>query len=507
MKVTTLKARDIQKNKFWYCVSTEEKKKLIIDELLFCEFLYNNGFRRFTLSKGNHLFVRIYENKIIEPIDIVMMQDFVFDWIESLPIDTIDDLKDPRKLTRKILAGISYYFKKEMLRWLRSKEEIIFNQDTLKEKFIYYKNGFISITKKNVEIKPYSELFGYIWRDQVLDRTYNINQEIKGRNVMGDFINLIAGETTKRTLDLKIALGYYMHDFYDYKLKCLLLTDSKLSDHNDDANGRTGKSLISKLLGYIVSSDPSNPDIKTYVEINGKDFDPKEKFKFESCSLETKLVVINDLQRGFDVENLFNAIVDGIMVNQKFMAAFRIRTKIMANSNKSVRVEKDSAKDRFIEFELSDHFSAKHSPEDEFGHWFIRDWDRRAFNDFDTVMIDCAQLFLKNGANLNIPKQINLNARKLRDNTSADFLEFMAEIWKPYTNTDYKKKEWISNFIQAYPDWIKISNRRFTKWFQLFCDFTPGVEPYRKATHERREKYDSYYIFQGETEAKVKILS
>ena len=491
----------IEINTFWkghYDADRRQLLKVSIDQLLFCEFLYNYGFRRFDLEQDN-IFVRIIDDRIIKPITITEIQDFVYSWLDLLP-EFLDNegIMTPADIKRKILTGVSFYFNKQRLNYLKPRDGIIFNRDTLKTKYIYYKNGFILVTADRIQFKPYSALNGYVWYSQILHRVYDPGQIMKGRNVVAEFLHFISGSIQSRTKDLRIAIGYFLHDFNDYKIKALLLTDSGLTD-DEEANGRTGKTLFCRLIGHMISPDPLDPQYKTYVELNGKNFDTANKHRYADCTIETKLIVLNDLKRNFDVDLIYNDITERVEVDKKGLQSFAIRPKLILTTNKTIRIEERSSRDRFIEFEFSEYFNDTHTPEKEFSQWFFRDWGRRAWNDYDTVMQLCVQEYLKNGSQLNSPEQINLDARKLRENTSPEFLEFIAEVWKPLMNTEYEKTEWYLNFRAGYPDFDnpRFTQRKFTTWFKEFCNHTAGVENYSRATHEKRTATTGYYIFKG----------
>lgn len=502
-------ATDILEQCFWKVSrdpDTGTIRKIHIDQLQFCEFLYSAGFRRFDIE-DDHIFVQIVEDRIIKPVTITHIQDYVYSWLDELPGDVDGEGLTPAQIKVKILSGVSFYFNKQRLFYLKPRQPIIFNRDTIISKYVYYLNGYVKITAGHIEFNTYDQLSGYIWHSQQLQRSFVPGIPIKGRNMVRDFLYYVSGHSKNRMDDLCIAIGYYLHDFTDYKLKALLLTDSG-SEDEQDANGRTGKTLFCRLIGHMITPDPNDPTLKTYVEINGKDFDPRDKHKYSACSIDTKLVIINDLKRFFDVDLLYNDITEGLTVDRKNMQPFKIRPKIILTTNKTVKIEGRSSADRFIEFEFSEYFNAEHTPENEFGHWFFRDWSQLHWNCYDIVMHQCIQQYFQNGTKLNDPEQINLNARKLTEQTSPEFLEFVREVWRPHTNQEYDKRHYFELFRSEFPDFAnpKFSQRRFTQWFKYFCNFTPGIDNYKKSTHERRSATGSCYVFHSSKPGMDKIV-
>ena len=75
---------------------------------------------------------------------------------------------------------------------------------------------------------------------------------------------------------------------------------------------------------------------KTYVEMNGKNFDFTDKFRYQECGLDTKLVHINDARKNFDFELLFNDISEGIKAEKKGQK-LEHRTNISLDDGKIVR--------------------------------------------------------------------------------------------------------------------------------------------------------------------------
>jgi hypothetical protein len=166
-----------------------------------------------------------------------------------------------------------------------------------------------------------------------------------------------------------VAIGYYLHQYTEYKLKALVLTDG--SSEADEANGRTGKTLFCRLIGHMVSADPQDPTIKSYVEINGKDFDPRDKHKYGKAGPDTKLLILNDLKPYFKLDPIYNDITDFQTVDKKNMQPFNIRAKMILTKNRTLNLQGSSDRDRVLEFEFSDYFGENRTPEQEFGHWFF----------------------------------------------------------------------------------------------------------------------------------------
>lgn len=471
-----------------------------IDKLKFIEYLYAMGFRRLDVDKA-HIFIRVYNHRIVKEVTQTVIVD---ELIETLKAEIRDKVLGETSggniyiddLISSIFNSLASLFNVELLYRLKPREAIEFSIDEKDHKYIYFKNGFIDITKDRAQLREYSELTKFIWESELLKRDYK-EPKAGTPSYFEKFINLICNNDTKRTKSLRTIIGYNLHSFSNTKLRATVLTDSRISDDNEP-NGRTGKTLFCKGLGQILSPDPDNNAISTFCEINGKDFDPRNKNKYQQASIDTRIIVLNDVRRNFDIEVLFNDITEGVTVERKNQHPFRIRPKILLTTNKTIRIEGDSSKDRFIEFEFGEYFHKGHSPEQEFKHWFFRDWDSDEWNRFYDFMVRCVKEYLYAG--LVEPQQINLNTRKLREGTSLEFVEWIEShsIQRDIEiaaagNNGINKHTWFDQFLMDYPDFknSKLTRAKFSRWVSYWCKYSSsGYSVKDKVSDEGRE-----YIF------------
>jgi hypothetical protein len=457
---------------------TEEKKKFIfyipiyeydkdreervikdvkINYTVWTELLYSMGYRRFDLGIKGFIFVKI-ENQILREISITQIQDEFISYLKSLVIEGIqeeyiDELK--KCIIEKFYKSIANYFNDKRLALLTHEELFAFNQDSATESIVYYKNGYVKVTANNWELLGYHTLKGCIWKNQIIDRPFHkkelLNSNLENESVFSQFMFKISGDT-ERFKALCSIVGYNLHIFYETKLKATVFTDSSLSE---EAEGRTGKTLLAKSLGHI----------RKYVEISGKNFDTNDKYRYAKCDLDTQIVHNNDVRKHFDFEILYNDITEGIDVDKKNQQPFHQRVKYILSSNKTIKMDGASSRDRSIEFELAEHYNDKFQPRDEFGHWFFTDWNTEEWNRFDNFMIYCINHYLKNG--LIQPNEINLRKRKLIDQTCAEFIEYINAI-DIKENTKYNRDEWHKEFLENYPD---LKDDKFKKQLKTFTNY------------------------------------
>ena len=464
-------------------------KDVTINYLKLIKVFYLLGFRRLDIDQ-TYTFVKIENNRVVKKVSVFEMVDVFFDlldaknfWLDEHGTFSTDMLKE------KFYKSPGSYFKEDKLTRLRPERPIKFNKDSLQEKFIYFENGFVSISKAGIIFDDYSKLQNYIWESEILKRKYLPKPAITSpfQTFLMNICGAKSGDVQARFDTLKRIIGYYLHSYTDCELRSLVLTDSKISEENE-ANGRTGKTLFSKAMGYMLSNNPEDPGIKTFIDINGKDFDPKEKHKYQEVGIETKIICINDLKRGFDVDCLFNDITEGVKVEEKNMKPFKVKAKMILTTNKTIKIEGESAKARFLEFEFADHYSKNYRPDMEFKHRFFRDWDPEKWAAFDWLMFESIQAYFIDDCQLNEPEHINLNARKLRETTNPDFLDFMSDIKIEYDRW-YNKKDMFNAFINRYEDFKKdqrFNQKKFTGWVKLYTKYNPEFLEFNKERDEKR---------------------
>lgn len=497
-----------------------EYQGLIIKKAKIVDKLKDYNFYRFDVDPETSRFVYIEDNKVRE-VSKEQITDRFVKYVEHLEpythyvsINGKDGFTEKKgieikasRIRETLFEKLSEYFSKQLLYRLVPDKPIEIKTDTKNEKFFYFNNGFVTVTDKGYKLHDYKDLNLNIWENQKLNRDF---KKDTGKGDFERFVELVCHiknvETKQYELDkrryksLKTLIGYTLHGFFDTKLRALILTDSRISDA-DEPNGRTGKTLFAKALGQMLNYDKFS---QVYCEINGKDFNPKDKHRYSKASIETQLININDLTRNTTIESFFNDITEGVTVDKKNEKPFGILAKIIISTNKTIRIDGDSATDRVIQFEFSDYFNANRSPVSEFGgKWmFSQDWDKTEWNRFDTFMIGCVVDYLKYGI-IEAPS-INLHRRTLIDHTCHEFVDFMDDFIKTgqiklkeasadlFDGNDIIKLEYgekidkkalYAAFIEQYPnDYSRLQQKTFTKWIRAYTKHTTDLMEISKST-------------------------
>ncbi len=472
----------------FYTVKTDEdtgKKEVRIDFYQHVELLKKLSFRRYD-KDGEFFTVKVIDNVVSEvsaPGIIDAYENYINDFPGKLPHDLTKEY-----LLSKLYSGIGTYFSQNIFGRMRSETPISFNEHTKDAAFFYYKNGYVEVTSKGAALKPYSTLSNAIWANQIIQRDFHpIAPEAYKNFSWFRFMQNIANQFDAhpyyerknerkdplRFEALKTIIGYLLHAYFETDLKAVIFTDSRIDD-SGEANGRSGKTLLIKGLGYVLNKDYQIS--KTYVELNGKDFDAKGNFKYQELGLDTRLVHLNDVKRNFNIEDLFNDITEGIRRERKNESPSIVRAKIAISSNRTIKVKGASAKGRCLEFELAEYYDQDWTPSSEFGERFFADWGPADWQKFDNCMMDCVAAYLQKG--IMQPDALNLNERKKLEETSREFVTWMEgkdAVFKD--GEEFDKKELYEDFKGGYPDFANMKQRTFTNWLRTYCLYDTTYNP------------------------------
>jgi hypothetical protein len=474
--------------------------KIKIDKYKLVQLLSNFGYTRYEIpnvqddSKDDFTFVRLKDNiissvtrnQIIDYIEWFINNEYNFEGAHY-------EFVDSETLITCLYDQMRTVFSKDLFARVRSEEKIIINRDTKDTTYLYYQNGFVEITKDGWQLRPYDEMNGSVWEKQMLSRNFKkLSADTNDQyGYFADYVWKLANEDAERFKSLCSIIGYLTHDFYQCKLKAILFTDSSMSEHSE---GRTGKTLLSQMIGQV----------RSYCEINGKQFDSTNISKYQDADMGTQVLHLNDVKHKgrfkFEFEDVFNDITEGYIVKKLYMPTFRHISKMIISTNKTLNIQGGSQRDRIVEFEVSAFFSEHRSPADHYGHWFIRDWNEEEFNRFDNFMCFCAQMYHTHG--IIEPAAINLAERKLMNHTAPELIEFMDEIrdnlkatgvpWQGYETTgssqsfscemhefQFDRRKLYERFINEYSDFKNSSwftNRKFNDWLERFSELRMGIK-------------------------------
>ncbi|MCF8239759.1 MAG: PriCT-2 domain-containing protein [Melioribacteraceae bacterium] len=445
---------------FW---RIDDNKAVIIRAELI-ELLEEEGFGKIFIGDEN-IFVRVCNNVATETNN-VRIKDFVLDYID----DVINEDWVKRLVKESLIKGARTIFGDATLECMQTLE-LHFLRDNKETSYFFFDNYFVEVNKGYVNVKGYDLLEGVIWERQKIDRKF-----VRGNSdcVFKEFLKNICRNESKRLSALKSAIGYLLHNYKNPACtKAIIFVDEKLSEN---AFGRSGKGLI----GGAVSK------LRNAVKIDGKNFNFDKSFAFQAVDIDTEIMFFDDVIKKFEFERLFSILTEGLTIEKKNRNSIHIdfedSPKVLITTNYSVNGSDDSSKDRQFVVEFSDHYNARHKPTDDFGKLFFSEWDNDEFNRFDNFMTGCCQYYLQHG--LVEYDYVNLTRKKLIDETSTEFEEFISGI---VLGTEHNKKELFKRFQEEYEDYEKLRQNTFTKWTKVYANL------YELDVHERKSGRERYF--------------
>lgn len=422
----------------------------------FKEFLEQNGFIKiYPSGSQTSIFVK-KESNIIENISTQIIKDFVLDYL----LTNIDEFGT--KPYDHMASNTSLFDEKYLL--LLNSVEVNFKKDTAECCYLYFRNCALEIKKNEINQIDYLDLDGFIWRKQIIDRDFNLADHHDSE--YRTFLWKISGDNRGRYNSLKSVIGYMSHSWKSKaQNKAVIFNDEVISEN---PNGGSGKGLFCSALGQI----------KRVAVIDGKQFDPKKSFAYQTVGVDTQVLVYDDVQKNFNFEALFSVITEGITLEKKNKDAIKIPVedspKILITTNYTIGGVGGSHERRKFEVELSAFFGSHRSPEDYFGHLLFDDWDDAEWLSFDNYMIQCIQYFLQNGLVKHL--YVNLEERKFIKETSHEFYEWAFKDQSIDKGIRHRKKELYYKFIEEYPDFKRwLTQKAFSKWVDVFGKFA-GIE-------------------------------
>lgn len=437
----------LQVTEFW---QYDDNGKIKLRPHKFKEYLQQQGFYKlYPSGSNNFVFVKIEENKVDDTMPAII-KDTVLYYLYSSPDFGISPYD--------FMANSPKYFKDDYLSLIDT-ANIDFKEDTDSMAYLYYKNFALEISKYEIKEIDYLELQGFIWRKQIIDREYKKTD--CENTIFKKFVWLISGQEEKRYNSLRSVIGRLLHSYKSSGgNKAIIFNDQLISEN---PNGGSGKGLICTAIS----------NIKKMCRIDGKLFDIAKSFPYQTVGADTQILVFDDVKKNFSFENLFSLVTEGITLEKKNKDAIKIPVdkspQIVITTNYTIGGSGGSFERRKFEVELSTHFGADWTPQQEFKHEFFDDWSDDEWLRFDNFMIECLQYYLNNG--LVKHEFQNLEIRKFIKETSFEFYEFTND-GEVHIDTRIIKPVLYEEFIKEYPDTKKwLSQKKFSQWLDSYARF------------------------------------
>lgn len=448
-------SEEVRHEDFWYYEENSKgQQKIKIDSLKYKLFLERNGFKKhFPNNSQKASFVQIESNKVKET-STEIIKDFVLDYLmERKEIDIWNYCSTYLNL-----------FSENYLNMLETITLTMLN-DTRTVSYLAFKNGVLKVDKNTVELIDYIDIDLYIWERQIIQRDY-----IQSKSNDNDYKSFIKNISHESTEPIESVIGYLLCTYKTKRdNKAIIFNDEVISQNPE---GGTGKGLLIQGLRHI----------RQVSILDGKAFDDKKSFPYQTVNQETQVLIFDDVKKNFDFESKFSLVTEGMTLERKNKDAIKLSVeespKIAITTNYAIKGEGNSHNRRRHEVEIAQYYGGGKEPFDDFGRNLFDDWDEDDFIRFDNYMIYCLQLYLKTG--LIHQNARNLKKRKFVASTSMEWVEYCEED-NLKLNKRIDKKQAFNDFVDEYPDFKKwFTQRRFTSWVQKWAtylgfEYTDGI--------------------------------
>lgn len=431
---------------FWYFeVNNKGEEKTKVNPLKYKYFLERNGFKKiFHNGSQKPTLVQINSNKVSET-SVEKIKDFVLDYL----------MKNKELKVWSYCANYATLFSELFLLMLET-VELMMLSDTKNKSFIAYENGILEVTKDECRLIDYIDVDGYIWESQIIQRPY-----VKTETNDNEYKKFISNISNKEPLPIECVIGYLLST-YKNKMnnKAIILNDEVISDNPE---GGTGKGLFIQGLRQI----------RKVSILDGKTFDDKKSFPYQTVSTETQVLVFDDVKKNWDFETKFSLVTEGITLERKNKDAIKLTVeespKMVISTNYAIKGEGNSHDRRRHEIEIAQYYGKELTPYDEFGRQLFDDWNEKEFSQFDNYMVYCLQMFLRYGLKTQNAK--NLEMRRFIAETSMEFYEWISETENFPLNVRNEKSQLYNKFTTDYKDYLKLTRKRFNIWVQKYASF------------------------------------
>ena len=436
----------INVEEFW---EFNSKSEVVINAYKFKLYLESLNFFKYYPVGNSKAFVFIAkDDNFVEDVNEFQIKDTIMgNLLANNHVDVFNCVADNTKLfTHSYLSMIET-------------ADVEVEKDGKDYAMLYFQNYAVKVYFDKFEMYEYNELERHIWKDQVIDRKF-IDADHHD-SMFRSFIWYISGQEADRYNTMKSIIGYLLHSYKtSADNKAIILNDETISEH---PNGGSGKGIVTNAISQM----------KKVSTIDGKNFDFNKSFPYQTVSTDCQVLAFDDVKKNFNFESLFSLITEGITIEYKGKDAVKLPVsqspKVLISTNYTLKAEGGSFERRMFEVELSSYFGAHHSPQDEFGCMLFEDWDDSEWARFDHFMINCLQYYLEHG--LVAYEHKNLKIRKLINNTSREFIQWMDD--KTFTNHQrVNYKSWITDFTEEHEDFKKwLTQRTFNAWLKMYFDY------------------------------------
>lgn len=378
----------------------------------------------------------------------------------------------------------------------------------------FFKNGYVHITKNETNLLQYETLNDdvLIWADSInphkIEPVDFTHEQDFNKCDFYRFIKRLSGVPKKEDgteYDLKdlsyedsskyiafiTTLGYLLTNYKDPSKPFAVVVAEDTAEQ--EKGGGTGKSLLIKAIRQLAR----------VAILQGKEWKPDKSFAYQTVSLGTDIMCIEDTTRYFSFERIYNLITEGLVIEKKNKDAltldYEVSPKIAITTNYDISGDGNHAKRRMRKILVSRYFCSDHSPLDEYSNRFFQDWDALDWNWFYNSLFFYAANYLK----LDIQafnETLNMKIKGIKTKYGDDFFSYMWNKVRVLGGETALIKDLFNDFKEEYqPSPKSWSGPRFSLALKYFCEKL-GFEMVKETVTNRENQNRRSVSFKGNFE-------
>jgi len=364
---------------------TEDKGKYTINKVMLERYVTQQGFRCMyeDMNQKDIRVVRIV-NKRVQKSSTNIMYRYVVKKLENGYEKWLEPLKN----------YTSFLFAATIIQMVRIEPSLL--RDTATESYVPFENGVICIDKSRIVLKSYEEVLTgetCIMSDRIIPRSIDLSKTDFRAGHWYKFCERAVG--VAGIPYLMRAIGYMLHNYKDKSnAKMVMFSDTGFLENNN-AMGGSGKSIIAY---------DSLKQIRNVHWEDGKEFDPKGKFKFQGITAEHDIICIDDIPKDFKQEVIYNKVTGNFSSEEKFKSrqtfSFDNSFKTIITGNYGLVITGGSDSRRTCMIGFTSHYSENHQPMHEFKRRFFSEWTGEyavQYQYFYHFMFECIRMYLSEG--------------------------------------------------------------------------------------------------------------
>lgn len=316
---------------------------------------------------------------------------------------------------------------------------------------LFFSNGILEINRKDnstklIEWVDFKPKVGKVLSSNVIETPFDDNLDLNYRDgVFYKFCKNVVGINGLKPL--MISLGYLIHSYKDPSKPYLIVFSEGSETDNNKSSGGTGKSLILKNLIKCV---------RTQSWVDGKSYKADSSFKLQSVNKYADNLLIDDLTQKFRYESLYPSVTDTMTIEKKGITPtqipYMLSPKISVTTNYGLIANSPSDIRRRRVIGVTNYYSEKLTPFDEFKHNFFTEWTGDRVIEWQycyMFIIECVKAFFDNNCVVENYNNRIIETRALANAQDPDLMEFCIDNYQDYIGIDncQTHKEWSETVL------------------------------------------------------------